>query len=279
MHKFKLPLAIILVASLVLLNADYAKGLVKHDKEKKSHRYSLVFYDDFKGNHIDTTSWNIIQRNRYAWGKYMSNHPSLYQLRKGALRLSAVANDGVMPSDTASYITAGISTEGKRTITYGKVEVRARFHGAVGSWPAMWLFRSEPSKTWPDPEYAEIDIVEYPNTEDYVMQTVHNYYTMHLKKTNSPVNSARPKVKADSYNIYTVEVLPDAVVYSINGKETFRYPNIRTKETGQYPFGCELYLMLDMQVGATWLPKPDKTTYPAYMDIDWVRMYKLLPTK
>lgn len=279
MWKFLLLTASVVLASLLVLNFDNGEGLLLRDSRSASRRYALVFSEEFNGNRLDTTSWNVIPRNRYAWGKYMSEHPSLIQFGKGNVRLRAVANDGIVPSDTASFITAGISTEGKRTITYGKVEVRARFHGAVGSWPAIWLFRSEPSKTWPDLEYAEIDIVEYPNTEDYVMQTVHNYYTMQLKKTKTPPQSARPKVKADSYNIYTVEILPDAIICSINGKETFRYPNIKTRETGQYPFGCELYLMLDMQVGATWLPKPDKSTYPAYMDVDWVRMYKLLPAK
>lgn len=257
--------------AIVAVLAFTAKG----EQQDVVREYKLVFFDDFNSGQLDTTIWSKIPRNKYGWGKYMSSHPSLYQYKRDYLRLLARYNRGIVPSDTAEYLTGGISTEGKYSIRYGKVEVRARLHGAVGSWPAIWLFKKEPAKVLPDPGYAEIDILEYPNRENYVMQTVHNYYTLELKKTKEPPYTHNSDIDPDVFNIYTVEILPEAVIFSINGEETFRYPKIETNDTGQYPFGQELYLLIDMQVGAGWLPTPDRRTYPAYMDVDWVKIYEL----
>lgn len=275
MQDFKMRKKVFILLVFFVFVICAAAFTLSNNKEEDTISYELVFFDDFKNNRLDTTAWNIIPRNKHAWGKYMSNHKSLFKFKKGYLRLYARHNNKIAPKDTAEYLTGGISSQGKRTIRYGKVEIRARFHGATGTWPAIWLFRQEKSKVWPDPDYAEIDILEYPNRENYVMQTIHNYYTMELKKLTHPQYTANTKVNAELFNTYSVEILPDVIIFSINGKETFRYPKIETKDIGQFPFGCDLFLLLDMQVGTSWLPKPDKKTYPAYMDIDWVKMYQL----
>lgn len=272
-EEFKIFMYMFLFTLLLFLNFSVVNNAIYIDNSTK---FELVFFDDFNKRHLDETAWSIIPRNKYGWGKYMSPHPSLIKSKCGYLRLFARRNDGIAKNDSAQYLTGGISTEKKKTIRFGKVEVRARIHGAVGSWPAIWLLKSEPNKTWPDPDYSEIDILEYPNQEKYIMQTVHNYYTMHLKRTEDPLHTARPVVNAEEYNVYSVEILPQAVVFRVNGEETFRYPKIETREIGQYPFGCESYLIIDMQVGASWLPEPQPDSFPAYMDIDWVKFYDLV---
>jgi hypothetical protein len=34
-------------------------------------------------------------------------------------------------------------------------------------------------------------------------------------------------------------------------------------------------LMIDMQVGGDWVKTVDPKTFPAYIDVDWVKMYRL----
>jgi hypothetical protein len=123
-------------------------------------------------------------------------------------------------------------------------------------------------------DIAEIDILESENRW-IARQAAHSYYSMHLKKaTNYHIQQ---RIDTERYNVYAVEILPDLLIFSINNKETFRYKRIEGAGVEQYPFGTEYYLMLDMQVGGdtSWLPVPDPKTFPAYMDIDWVKMYKL----
>ena len=61
----------------------------------------------------------------------------------------------------------------------------------------------------------------------------------------------------------------------MNGHDTCVYPKDPLSEAeGQWPFGIDMYLMMDMQVGGSWVGHVDPKSFPAYMDIDWVKMYK-----
>lgn len=266
-----LVLPVMLFVLFLFAISQYA--LAGKNISERNDNYELFFEENFNGNIVDTASWNKIKRQPYSWSKYMSENNTLYEQKKGRLRLFARYNDGLEPHDTATYITGGVSTQNKILMGYGKVEVRARIKGSKGTWPAIWLLRAEPDKVWPNPLYAELDILE---SEDrwIARQSAHSYYSMHLKKTGDSHHTCQ-RVDTEKYNIYAVEILPDMVIFSINNKETFRYPKQEGESIGQYPFGTEYYLLLDMQVGASWVPKPDPSTYPAHMDIDWVKMYKL----
>lgn len=250
-------------------------NLEQDHEDLSRQKYHLVFYDDFNNNTLDSSHWKIINRQHYAWAKYMSSYPALYQINNSCLRLSALLNNGLVINDTATFLTGGVTTQGLHAIHYGKVEIRARFHGAIGSWPALWMLRTKPDETWPNPRYAEIDIVEYVGRGNTVMHTVHNYHTMHLKNTDDPPHTHTSVVDPSEFNVYTVEILPEKILFSINGKTKFEYPKRKGNDIRQYPFGTDMFLMMDMQVGASWIPEIDNNTFPAYMDIDWVKMYKL----
>lgn len=51
-------------------------------------------------------------------------------------------------------------------------------------------------------------------------------------------------------SILLILVIGVAAFALSQSNETFRYPKIETNDIGQFPFGQELYLLIDMQVGA-----------------------------
>lgn len=236
--------------------------------------YKLVWEENFSGTQLDTTHWSKIDRLWPDWCNYMTHNDQLYDLSRGRMRLYAKENRHIAPNDTAPYLTGGISTWHKQTFTYGKIEVRARIKGAKGCWPAIWI-KNEKTSEWTYPQRAEIDILEYYNQEDAVHFTLHSNYTDVLKRTTNPKNHIYAPIKKNKYNIYTLEILPNKVVYSVNGQKLLTYPRLDTKEEGQYPYGTECYLLIDMQVGNKWMKEIGVEDFPAYMDIDWVRIYSL----
>lgn len=265
------------VAVLLLSALCFCSAKQQDNAGLTPRNYKLVWEDEFNKGKLDETKWSKIDRIKEAeWAKYMSNNDKLYQFKRTYLRLFAVANDGIESNDTAKFLTAGISTRHKVTFKYGKVEVRARIHGAQGCWPAIWT-KADDVKYWKFPERPELDIMEHYNYDANVVQTVHSNYTINLKKTKTPPSDIKPAIKNNKYNIYGVEILPDRVIYSVNGKETLTYPRLNDvdKSQYQYPFTVDQYLMIDMQVGNPWL-KVDRNTFPAYMDIDWVKVYRLV---
>ena len=235
----------------------------------QQEKYRLVWKEEFKGGVFNEAYWTKIPRGTPPWQKYMSDYDKLYEVKDGNLILRGLKNDGLVEGDTARYITGGLYTKDKMTIGWGKVEVRAKLNGAKGAWPAFWMLPNVGK--WPDG--GEIDIMERLNHDSIAYQTVHSHYTFDLK-IRDPKQGAVGPIDPDGYNVYAVEILPDRLSFSINGK-TFDYPKIKTDKEGQYPFGTPFYLLLDMQIGGDWVGEVDPADYPVEMLIDWVKFYEL----
>lgn len=238
--------------------------------------YKLAWEDSFNGDVLNAENWRKVSRSHADWNHYMSACPDVYELKDGRLRLFAKVNDGLEPDDTAQYLTGGIAALRKRSITYGKIEVRARIEGGQSTWPAVWLMPVD-KKNWEYPMRAEIDILECMHRNSYVYQTVHTYYTDELKERQNPPYQAKADIRLGEYNVYTLEILPEELVFSVNGETSFRYPCLEDAPEGQFPFGVESYLLIDMQLGASWMKPIDDSTLPAWMDVDYVKCYDYVP--
>lgn len=231
--------------------------------------FELVWHDDFDS--FDESKWSKISRGPAQWRKYMSSSDFLYDINDGNLILRAVANDGLEPSDTADFLTGGVYTKDKLTVDFGKVEVRAKLEAGKSVWPAIWMLPQ--TGTWPDA--GEIDIMERLNHDEFVYQTVHSRYTHTPGNKNNPKSSVTAKIRPDTYNVYSVEIFPDSIMFYVNGEKTLTYPRI---EVGgdphvQYPFGSPYYILMDMQVGGDWVGPADDSDLPVEMAIDWIRTY------
>ena len=66
----------------------------------------------------------------------------------------------------------------------------------------------------------------------------------------------------------------DSVVFNVNGLRTFHYPRIETDLDGQFPFDRPFYLLLDMQLGGSWVGEVNPDDLPVEMYIDWFRFYE-----
>ena len=232
--------------------------------------YRLIWKENFKAKTFNAKHWSKIPRGNADWNRHMSDYEGCYAVKKGNLVLRCINNDQTCPSDTSRFLTGGLWTKGKKNITYGKVEVKAKLQAAQGFWPAIWML-PETGK-WPNA--GEIDLMERLNHDSIAYQTVHSYYTYVLKQDSNPPHGSSGVIRPNDYNIYAVEILPDSLVFSINGKHTLTYPRIKTQLEGQYPFGTPFYLLLDAQIEGSWVGRANPKELPAEMWIDWVKMYE-----
>lgn len=245
----------------------------------RDYLYELAWSDEFNGKSLDTLLWSKMKRVKGV-RSFMHFTPDarFYEFKHGRLRLYARHNADYIPTDTAKYLTAGITSEGKYPIRYGKIEVRARVKGAQGTWPAIWTLPEEKSyRDLKSPFYTELDIMEYVDKNKFAYQTAHNAYTLRDRKNwYNPSHQHKSDVKFEKYNTYSVEILPEEVIFAVNGKETLRYPRLQEEEH-QFHYGITSFLMLHMQVNPpkSWSKGVDPQSFPAYMDIDWVRVYSL----
>jgi len=240
-----------------------------NSENPKLSGWTIVWEEDFDGNTFDTSRWSKIPRSSPDWSKYMSDYDSCYQVSGGQLILRGL-NNTALPNDTATFLTGGLFTQNKVGFSNGRIEIRAKLGNATGAWPAFWLLPFDNS-SWP--EGGEIDIMERLNGENIAYQTVHSFYTYTLKITK-PNQGATAPIDPDDYNVYALDMYPDSLSFYINDQHTFTYPRIETDKEGQFPFNRDYYLLLDMQLGGSWVGGVEPADLPVEMWIDWVRFYK-----
>ena len=113
------------------------------------------------------------------------------------------------------------------------------------------------------------------NNDSIAYQTVHSHYTFNLGIKDNPKQGSTGVIDPNDFNTYTVEMYADSLVFFINDTRTFAYPRIETDKEGQYPFNdSQFYLLLDMQLGGSWVGAVDSEDLPVEMEIDWVRFYQ-----
>ncbi len=241
-------------------------------------QWNLVWEEDFESSEIDTSVWSKIPRGTAPWNKYMSPDDTCYAVSGGNLILRGLHGNAAQANDTASYITGGLYTKGKKAFSNGRLEIRAKLQGAKGAWPAIWLLpdpchgeTGSENCRWP--YGGEIDIMERLNHDTIAYQTVHSYYTLYLKQDTVPPHFATGTINPGEYNVYAVEMYPDSLKFFINDNHTFTYPRIETELEGQFPYDRPYYLLIDMQLGGDWVGEIDPSEIPVEMLVDRVSFY------
>ncbi|MDR1860597.1 MAG: fibronectin type III domain-containing protein [Bacteroidales bacterium] len=249
----------------------------------KAAPWKLVWEDNFDGTSLDPTKWRKIDDPRNLgwdsdWNRHMSERDELFDVRDGNLILRGMKNT-FDPTDERPYLTGGVETNTLQGFQQGRLEICAKLGCAQGAWPAIWMMPYAGTTTYGWPRCGEIDIMEHINFNTDVYQSLHSHYIDEVKAT-SPKSSATVSsvlFKRDDYNIFAVELYHDSLRFFVNGSKTLTYPRIDTKEEGQFPFDdYPFYLMLDMQLGGSWVGEVNLAhlPVPVEMYIDWVRFYK-----
>lgn len=239
---------------------------------RQHDNWELVWEEDFSGNSIDTAVWSRIPRGTPDWMNTQSHDDRCYAFRDGCIVLRGIVNTD-LEADTAHYLTGGIYSKGKHAFQGGRVDVRARLHGARGAWPAIWMLPFH-GQTYHWPDGGEIDLMERLNDDSIVYQTVHSHYITTLKQRSNPPQGGTYPIVKDDFNIYSVEFASDSLIFYVNYEKSFVYPRIETELEGQFPFDLPYFLLIDMQLGGAWVGEVEPADLPVEMEVDWVRHYQ-----
>jgi beta-glucanase (GH16 family) len=82
-------------------------------------------------------------------------------------------------------------------------------------------------------------------------------------------------VNPTNYQVYSIEWNSDEIRWFLNGNQ-YHYLSIANNTQSTDEFHLPFYLILNLAVGGNWPGYPDATTsFPAQLEIDYVRAYKL----
>ncbi len=234
--------------------------------------WKVIWQDDFDGSKLDTTKWTRVPVGKSDWNRHMTDNPTCYNMKDSKLYLRGIVNPDTV-KDPRPFLTGGIYTKGKFAFQYGKVEIHAKLECAQGAWPAMWML-AEQKKYGAYPRNGEVDIMEHLNFDDIIYQTTHSYYTLKLKQDKKPPHHGTAKIDISKFNTFGLEWYPDRLVFTLNGEVTFVYPKVEGVDPSQWPYDQPFYLLIDQQLGGSWVGKVNPDDLPVQMIVDWVKVYQ-----
>ena len=175
-----------------------------------------------------------------------------------------------------NYTSARVISKGKGDFLYGRFEIKAKLPSGKGTWPALWMLPTDNAYGgWP--KSGEIDIMEHvgydPNRVHITMHTEAYYFKINTQKTaTKAINGAM-----DQFHLYRVDWTPDAIRGYIDDALVLEFPN-EGKGYKVWPFDQRFHLLMNIAVGGDWGGKEgvDDTVFPASMQVDYVRAYKLI---
>ncbi|MDO5607597.1 MAG: glycoside hydrolase family 16 protein [Capnocytophaga sp.] len=179
-----------------------------------------------------------------------------------------VRNDSV-----AEYTSASLHTLGKRSVLYGRIEMRAKLPQGQGVWPAFWMKGTDNFEVgWP--KCGEIDIMEYvghdPETVHGTCHFVDNKQINHQSKGGT-LSGVQP---FDGFHIYAIEWDEHKIDFYFDTQKYFSFDTEMAQNEKENPMQKPYYLLLNFAVGGSWGGKIDDENLPQQYLIDYVRVYE-----
>ena len=243
--------------------------------------WELVWEENFDGTELDTAVWSRIPRGKPDWQNTQSFDDRCYEMRDGLLILKGIVNDN-LETDPSAYLTGGVWTKEKHSFHRGRIEVRARLHGAKGAWPAIWALGS--GMEWPS--CGEIDIMEYYRIkgEPHILANAawgtDWQWNARWNSKAIPFTHFTDKdpAWADKFHIWRMDwdetaikiYLDDELLNEILLSETVN----GTIGKGTNPFRMSQYLLLNLALGGINGGEIDDKGIPMRYEIDYVRVYQ-----
>ena len=243
--------------------------------------WKLAWSDEFNGKGLPDTSKWVYDFGNWGWGNnelqyYTTGRTENARQENGNLIIEAKKNDNGLP-----WTSARLTTRGKVSFIYGKIEFRAKLPIGRGSWAAGWLLGDDyvDEKSWPI--CGEVDVLEQVGYEnDSISGDGKAHASVHcgayyFKKNNQRTAITKVKNMENEFHSYTIEWLPKGMKIFIDGKEYFDYHDTSNPLT--WPFNKPQNIILDMAIGGGMGgPKGvNQILTSQKLIFDYVRVYEL----
>lgn len=189
-----------------------------------------------------------------------------------------------------------LTTKGKRSWTYGRIEARIAMPNATATWPAFWMMGDACDDTatadfntpishfdtmasnWSS--CGEVDIMEHRNSETVTFQNLFWDTRVGVFPWANGLNSQQPHSatagNVTQFHLYTIEWDPTQIRWFID-RTTNPTPvhtvNITASNMEEFhkPFHIILNLAIAGQFPGT---QPNQANFPLFMNVDYVRVWQ-----
>ncbi len=252
--------------------------------------WKLVWSDEFDRPGLpDPAKWNyeegFIRNNEAQYytrarseNARVENGMLIIEARKEKMEnpaYDAQAQSGSRRSRAAAdYTSASLTTRGKASWRYGRIEVRAKLPPGRGTWPAIWTLGTNSAQVrWP--ACGEVDIMEFVGFDPGVIHAnIHTAKYNHVKKTGKGSQITIPDA-SEAFHVYALEWDAGRLDFFVDDKKYFSYSNEGSGRDA-WPYDNDQYLILNLAIGGAWggAKGIDESCFPQRYYIDYVRVYQ-----
>jgi beta-glucanase (GH16 family) len=271
-----------------LLTAVLYASLFASVVSVKAQQRVLLWSDEFDGpaqSSPDPAKWSF-DIGGSGWGNneleyYTSRTKNAFLDGSGRLVIQAFKETYTGPDNvTRNYTSARLSTKGKSTHKFGRIEARIKLPFGQGIWPAFWMLGADiGSVGWPN--CGEIDIMEAIGREPSRNHgSLHGPGYFHENPLTGIYTLPDRRRFSDDFHVFAIEWEPTVIRFFVDGKQ------YQTKSASDVPAGSRwvfdhpYFILLNVAVGGNWPGSPDSTTtWPQRMLVDYVRVYGMQKTR
>lgn len=198
---------------------------------KENVKTEVDWYEGFDS--LD--SWNVLEEGGYkVHGRQQFYTPRNVRLSRGNLEIKTKPES----LNGYNYTSGAVTTRGKKTFLYGKLEIEAKFPFGQGLMPAIWLL--------PDSGDAlpEIDIAEL--LGQHPTQLFNVVHWDDEEKRRSYEETTLPDL-SKGFHTYGIDWNEDRIIFTFDGDVT---------HISNYSPDVPMYLLINTSVGGVWAGDP-----------------------
>lgn len=238
--------------------------------------WKLVWSDEFDKPEIDKTKW-VFEVNGDGGGngemQYYTDSPKNAHISDGKLYITAIKED----YNRKHYTSARMTTHGKFSVLYGRIEARIKFPTGKGFWPAFWMM-PEDSTYGGWASSGEIDIAEVIGDKPSTLFGTIHYGGKWPKNTHTgdKIMVTNGDLGSD-FHVIAIEWEKGEMRWYLDDKLYQTQTKWYTASGAPFPapFDQKFHIILNVAVGGAWPGPPAKNTvFPQSMVVDYVRVYQ-----
>ena len=240
--------------------------------------WKLIWSDEFDGpanTPPDSSKWVYnLGHDDDGWGNkelqaYTNSLENVHQDGQGHLIIRA------RKDKSGSYTSARLTTKGKFTPLYGKIEARIKLAAGQGVWPAFWAMGADIGAVgWP--ECGEIDIMENIGREYSIQHaSLHGPGYSGTESVTGTVSLSGGRRLSNDFHVYGMIWTKDRIEFVLDGQPYLTTSPASLPPGKPWEFNKPFFLILNLAIGGTWPGPPNKSTvFPNDMTVDYVRVYQ-----
>lgn len=259
--------------SVYLDDVSVGAGALPATQTVNGQTYRLVWSDEFDGSVLNTANWTAETGTGVnGWGnneiQFYTDRTENLRVENGRLVIQAIKEN----YGGATWTSARIKTQNKRSFKYGKIEFRAKLPTGVGPWPAAWMLGTNISTVgWPN--CGEIDVLEWRGHPAADASTVGHALHSPARHGGNPVEGRSPVTNpATEFHTYAVAWNSTNMTFSVDGVDTV---TLTPPAADANAFREEFFLLLNLAMGGAYLQGVvDPALTSATYEVDYVRVYQ-----